>query len=49
MRMEFCRYISIGCRGLDLAKGAETKEIAKRIKEERKQNKSIKEGTRNEK
>jgi hypothetical protein len=42
--MEFYRYISIGCHGLVLAKGAETKERAKRIKKERKQNKRTKEG-----
>jgi hypothetical protein len=47
--MEFYRYISIGFRGLVPANGAETKERAERIKEERKQNRSIKEGRGNEK
>jgi hypothetical protein len=47
--MEFYRYISVGCRGLVPANGAETKERTKRIKEERKQSKSIKEGRENQK
>jgi hypothetical protein len=47
--MDFYRYISVGCCGLMLAKGAETKERVKIIQEERKKNESIKEGRENEK